>query len=97
MAREVEADLDAIWEYIARDNLDAADCWLATLFDGFAAVATNPDIGHTRKDLTSCEVRFWPVESYLIVYRIQPHRLAIEIVAVVQGIVTSLILEWRNL
>lgn len=28
-------DLDAIWEYIAQDSIDAADHWIEKLFDAF--------------------------------------------------------------
>jgi plasmid stabilization system protein ParE len=40
-------------------------------------------MGHKRKDLTDYSVLFWPVEAYLILYRVQAER--IEIVAVTQG------------
>ena len=40
-------------------------------------------LGHTRKDLTQYPVLFWPVGSYLIIYR--AGRSPIEIVAVTQG------------
>ena len=33
-----ECDLDAIWEYIAADSLDAADRWIGKLFDAFEAL-----------------------------------------------------------
>ena len=79
----VERDLDIIWEYIAEDNLDAADRWIAKLFDAFEALARTPGIGHTREDLTSYNVLFWPVGSYLVIYRAE--RRPIEIVAVTQG------------
>jgi toxin ParE1/3/4 len=42
-----ELDLDEIWEYIAQDNIDAADRWIGKLFDAFEAIARNPGIGHT--------------------------------------------------
>jgi len=79
----VERDLDIIWEYIADDNQDAADRWIAKLFDAFEALARTPGIGHTREDLTSYNVLFWPVGSYLVIYRAE--RRPIEIVAVTQG------------
>ena len=79
----VERDLDIIWEYIADDNLDAADRWIAKIFDAFEALARTPGIGHTREDLTSYNVLFWPVGSYLVIYRAE--RRPIEIVAVTQG------------
>jgi len=75
--------LDSIWEYIARDSLDAADRWLGTLYDAFDALAASPRMGHTRKDLTSYPVLFWPVGRYLIVYRVSDN--LVEIVGVTQG------------
>lgn len=78
-----ELDLDEIWEYIAQDNIDAADRWIAKLFDAFDALAQNPGMGHKREDLTAYPVFFWPVGAYLIVYRVLNER--IEIVAVTQG------------
>ena len=76
-------DLDEIWEYIALDNIRAADRWIEKLFDAFDALARSPGIGHKREDLTSYPVLFWPVGSYLILYRAQNE--IIEIVAVTQG------------
>lgn len=49
---DADLDLDAIWEYIARDNLDAADRWIGKLFDAFEALAQTPGMGHRREDLT---------------------------------------------
>ena len=80
---EAELDLDEIWSYIAQDKIDAADRWIARLFDAFEALARTPGMGHTRKDLTDHPVLFWPVGAYLILYRVQTER--IEIVAVTQG------------
>jgi plasmid stabilization system protein ParE len=37
-----ELDLDEIWEYIANDNIDAADRWIGKLFDAFDRIALNP-------------------------------------------------------
>jgi plasmid stabilization system protein ParE len=78
-----ELDLDEIWEYIAQDNIDSADRWIGKLFDAFEAIARNPGIGHTRRDLTEFPVQFWPVGAYLIIYRNQSN--TIEIVAVTHG------------
>lgn len=78
-----EQDLDEIWEYIAQDNIDAADRWIEKLFDAFQSLAQAPGMGHTREDLTGAPVLFWPVGAYLIVYRVQP--AWVEVVAVTQG------------
>jgi plasmid stabilization system protein ParE len=78
-----ELDLNEIWEYIALDNIRAADRWIGKLFDAFDALARNPRMGHKREDLTAYPILFWPVGAYLILYRVQTKR--IEIVAVTQG------------
>jgi plasmid stabilization system protein ParE len=80
---DADLDLDDIWEYIARDNIDAADRWIARLFDAFEALGRTPGMGHTREDLTAHPVRFWAVGAYLVIYRAE--RRPIEIVAVTQG------------
>ena len=83
LSTAAEFDLDEIWEYIAADNIDAADRWIAKLFDAFEALEQMPGMGHCREDLTSYPVLFWPVGAYLIIYRAE--RRPIEIVAVTQG------------
>jgi plasmid stabilization system protein ParE len=83
LSADADFDLDEIWEYIAADNLDAADRWIGMLFEAFEALGHTPGLGHRREDLTPCPVLFWPVGAYLIVYR--AGRRPIEIVAVTQG------------
>lgn len=80
---EADQDLDDIWEYIAQDDIEAADRWDDTLRDAFGMLARNPRAGHTRKDLTDLPVLFWPVGKYLIIYRIQQGEILI--LAVTQG------------
>ncbi|MGH9604517.1 MAG: type II toxin-antitoxin system RelE/ParE family toxin [Terracidiphilus sp.] len=79
-----DRDLDEIWEYIAKDSLDAADCWIGKLFDAFAMLASAPGVGHRREDLTALPLLFWPVGTYVVIYRASK-RGRIEIVAVTQG------------
>jgi antitoxin ParD1/3/4/toxin ParE1/3/4 len=83
LGTEAEFDLDDIWEYIAADNIAAADRWIERLYDAFEALGQTPGMGHKREDLTPHPVLFWPVGAYLIVYRAE--RRPIEIAAVVQG------------
>ncbi len=83
LSAAAELDLEAIWEYIAEDNIDAADQWIGKLFAAFETIEQTPGIGHTREDLTSFPVRFWPVGAYLVLYRVLNKR--VEIVAVTQG------------
>ena len=83
LSTDADFDLDEIWEYIAADNIEAADRWIAKLFDAFEALGHTPGMGHTREDLTPVAVLFWPVGSYLVIYR--GDRRPIEVVAVTQG------------
>ena len=80
---EADQDLQDIWEFIAHDDVDAADRWDSKLREAFSLLAQNPRIGHNRKDIARFPVLFWPVGKYLIVYRILGKN--IEIAAVTQG------------
>jgi plasmid stabilization system protein ParE len=80
---DAEQDLNEIWEYIAEDNIDAADRWIEKLFEAFQTLAQTPGLGHAREDLTDFPILFWPVGAYLVLYR--TWREWIEIVAVTQG------------
>jgi plasmid stabilization system protein ParE len=83
LGADAELDLDSIWEYIAQDDIEAADRWIAKLFAAFEALAQRPGMGHTRPDLTTYPVLFWPAGAYLIIYRAEGG--PVEIVAVTQG------------
>ena len=83
LTEEADEDLREIWDYIAQDDIEAADRWDAKLRDAFGMLARNPRAGHMRKDLTETPVLFWPVGAYLILYRIKNQR--VEIAAVTQG------------
>jgi plasmid stabilization system protein ParE len=77
------ADLDEIWEYIAQDNVDAADRVLADIRSTLTTLAGSPHIGHRRPDLTTRPLRFHVVREYLITYA--PDETPIWIVAVLHG------------
>ena len=63
------ADLDEIWEYIAQDNIDAADRVLADIHAVLRTLAASPHIGHRRPDLTARPLRFHVArDQYLIAY-----------------------------
>jgi plasmid stabilization system protein ParE len=80
---EARLDLFGIWEYIARDNLDAADRVEKDIHDAVAMLARSPEVGHSRRDLTSRPVRFWSIHSYLIVY--DPATRPLEVVRILSG------------
>ena len=52
LSADADFDLDEIWEYIAADNIEAADRWIGKLFDAFEALGLTPGMGHKREDLT---------------------------------------------
>jgi plasmid stabilization system protein ParE len=52
------ADLEEIWEYIAENNVDAADRVLADIHSTPTTLAGSPEIGHRRPDLTTRPLRF---------------------------------------
>ncbi len=80
---DADFDLDDIWEYIAADNIDAADRWSGKLLDGFEALGQTPGMGHRREDLTSYPVLWLPRRRVPNTHRAE--RRPIEIVAVTQG------------
>ncbi len=62
-------DVNEIWDYIANENIEAADRVLEALEHAMTKLAKNPGIGHWREELTDKQHRFFLVYSYLIVYR----------------------------
>jgi toxin ParE1/3/4 len=65
---EARVDLDEIWEYIAADNLNAADRVIAEVLAAIRALVPLPGVGHKRPNLTSRPLRFILVREYLIAY-----------------------------
>jgi antitoxin ParD1/3/4/toxin ParE1/3/4 len=62
-------DINDIWDYIADDNIEAADRVLDALDKALRKLAKNPGIAHFREELADKRRRFFLVYSYLIVYR----------------------------
>lgn len=83
ISAEAHLDLDAIWEFIGRNSVGAAERVETEFYETFAALARMPEQGHWRTDLTNRPVRFFPLYSYLIIY--QPETDPIRIMAVVNG------------
>ena len=70
-------DVNDIWDYIANDNIEAADRVLDALESAMVKLAKNPGVGHWREELADKRHRFWLVYSYLIAYRHQAKPLQI--------------------
>jgi len=65
---EAVKDLEEIWEYIAAENLDAADRVREEIYDAIQSLVPFPYVGHSRSDLTSRPLRFQVVREYVIAY-----------------------------
>jgi plasmid stabilization system protein ParE len=76
-------DLDEIWEFIAADNLTAADRVLDEIVSVIASLVSFPQMGHSRPELTSRALRFHPVRSFVLVYA--PDESPLQIIAVLHG------------
>ena len=80
---EARLDLLEIWEFIAADDVDAADRVEREIRRAISMLADNPGLGHFRRDLTSKSVRFWAVYSYLVIY--DPDARPLEVVRILSG------------
>lgn len=83
LTAQARLDLLDIWHYIAQHSIEAAERITEEFYDAMSKLGEVPGMGHTRTDLTEQDVRFWRVQSYLIVYRAD--KLPIEIVRVLSG------------
>jgi antitoxin ParD1/3/4/toxin ParE1/3/4 len=77
------SDLIEIDEYLRQESTQAATRVLARLRNAMRRLAERPGMGHLREDLADEKLRFWPVYSYLIIYRadVRP----IQVVRVLHG------------
>jgi antitoxin ParD1/3/4/toxin ParE1/3/4 len=80
---EAFTDLDEIWEYIAADNLDAADRVLEEIYEAIGALVRFPHQGHLRPDLTSRPLRFHVIRHYVLAYT--PDEKPLAVVAILHG------------
>lgn len=71
------ADLAEIAEYIRQDSPEAARRVVHSLQSAIKKLAERPGLGHVREDLARISLRFWPVYSYLIIYRAETRPLQI--------------------
>lgn len=84
LSPEAVEDLASIWQYIrTQSSVEMADRVQSVIRKQIAFLAGNPSAGHKRRDLTQADVRFFPVYSYLIVYRAETKPL--QIVAILHG------------
>lgn len=85
VAAQARRDILDIIAFIAADNPVAASRLRERLAVAFGQLADQPLLGHVRDDLVSRSlgVRFWPVGTYLVVYRVRSP--SIEVARVLSG------------
>ena len=79
---QAKRDLFDIWDYIAEDNLIAADRVIDSLEEKIRYLADNPRLCPARPDIAH-GIRYLPVGSYLIFFR--EIEDGVDIVRVVHG------------
>ena len=84
LAPEAASDLVQIWRYIKKkSSMDMADRVESVILDRIRFLAENPGAGHWRRNLTNQPVRFFPVYSYLVIYRSDTKPL--QVVSILHG------------
>src|SRR5438270_13327040 len=84
LAPEAATDLVQIWRYIKKQSsIEMADRVESVILDRIRFLVENPGAGHWRRNLTDQPVKFFPVYSYLIVYRTETKPL--QIVSILHG------------
>ena len=83
VSAEARSDLDEIWLYIAQDNPDAADKYARPIVSRFPTLASMPQMGRERSEL-SPGLRSFLVSHHVIFYRLFAG--GIEIARVLDGV-----------
>jgi toxin ParE1/3/4 len=60
-------DLFEIWDFIAADNIAAADAWIDKLDEQLLLLASHPLMGRSREELAK-GIRSFPIGRYVIFY-----------------------------
>ena len=69
VSAEAMSDLDEIWLYIGQDNPDAADKYIRAIVSRFPKLASMPQMGRERPEL-SHGLRSFVVGHHVIFYRL---------------------------
>ncbi len=84
LAPEAASDLVEIWRYIKKQSsIETADRVESVIRERIVFLSKTPGAGHWRKNLTDEPVKFFPVYSYLIVYR--PDTKPLQVVSILHG------------
>ena len=80
--RDARTDLYEIHDYVARDNLSAADRLIDTFTEKLRLLASQPFMGQARPEFAP-DLRSFTVGNYVIFYR--PAKNGIEVARVIHG------------
>jgi plasmid stabilization system protein ParE len=70
IAPAAEQDIHTIWDYIADDNVRAADALVEDFYKAFHLLADNPRMGYRQEPFRKFLFRFWTVRKrYQVIYR----------------------------
>ena len=84
LAPEAALDLVEIWRYIKKQSsAEMADHVDSVIRERIVFLTANPGAGHACTNLTPETVKFFPVYSYLIVYR--PDTNPLQVVSILHG------------
>jgi len=78
LSAEAKQDLADIRAYLTEEGgARVARQVLKQIKDALDFLSRTPGAGHLREDLTDASVKFWPVFSYLIIYKPGPRPIGI--------------------
>ncbi len=77
LSRQADSDLRLIWDYIAQDNLAAADRLIGKIIDGFEMLGRQPLMG-TPCDEVRRGLRHFTVENHVIYHSVADETVTIE-------------------
>ena len=82
LTKQAEADLDALWDYIASKDPDAADRLVDAVLEGSRMHVRFPNIGQSRDELRP-GLRCFIASPYVVFYR--PMEDTIEVLRILHG------------
>lgn len=83
LTSQAEFDLVAIWDFIARDSAAQANRVIAKIERALQTLASHPEMGHIREEWADRRHRFWPVYSYIVMYR--PKTRPLQVLRIISG------------
>ena len=83
--REAVADLEGIFEYIAKDSLQYARLQVETLTESVEKLETYPRVGRRLPEFPHFSHREIIVGNYRVIYKHDVERKAVHIVAIAHG------------